>query len=219
MTRLMLIVLVLLVGTAFDAAAQQRGKKGPQKIYKCQNEKGEIYFSQTYDPAKCGGGGAQLNAQGVAVKSIDRIKTPEEIAAEKAQAEKEAEAKRIADAQAHQDQVLMQSYASEDELVRVHQDELKVLDTEIATTRMSMKNQEKSLAELLASAAEAERANKPVPEPVAKNIAMVRKQIETQTAFIARKEAEKKAATDGFQARLQRFRELKAAQQKQLSGQ
>ncbi|HET9484166.1 MAG TPA: DUF4124 domain-containing protein [Xanthomonadales bacterium] len=212
MIRLVLIATAVLLAAAFDARAEQ-------KIYKCKNENGELYYSQTYDPKRCGGGGAQMSHQGVAVKKIDRIKTPEELAAEKAQAQKDAEAKKIADKKAHEDQVLMQSYANEEELVRVHEDGMRVIDTAIATTRMSMKNQEKSLTELLAAAAEAERAKKPVPESISKGITTVRKTLEEQQAQIAKREAEKVAATAGFEAKRARFRELKAAQEKQLSGQ
>src|SRR5688572_13941002 len=65
-----------------------------QKIYKCKNEKGEIFYSQSFDPKQCGGGGSQLNADGIAVKEFERRKTPEELAAEKEAAAKLAEDQR-----------------------------------------------------------------------------------------------------------------------------
>jgi hypothetical protein len=71
-------------------------------------------------------------------------------------------------------------------------------------------SQEKSLAELLANAAEAERAGRAVPDTVASGIARVRKQIEDQNAFIARKEAEKQVVNKDFEAKLARYKELTA---------
>ncbi|HQW63278.1 MAG TPA: DUF4124 domain-containing protein [Pseudomonadota bacterium] len=180
------------------------------KIYKCRNAKGEIYYSQTYNAANCAGGGAQLNEQGLAIKQIERQKSAEEIAAEKAEKERLAEQQRQADAAKQADQVLVMSYASAEDLERAHAQELQVIDTSIATTELQVHSQERSLAELLASAAEAERAGRAVPDAVATGIARVRKQIEDQNAFIARKEAEKEGVNRDFEAKLARYKELTA---------
>jgi hypothetical protein len=180
------------------------------KIYKCKNAKGEIYYSQTYNAANCAGGGAQLNEQGMAVRQIERQKSAEEIAAEKAEKERVAEAQRVADEAKQADQVLLMSYASAADLERAHAQEVQVIETSIATTQLQVRSQEKSMAELLASAAEAERAGRPVPDAVAAGIARVRVQIEGQNAFIARKEAEKQATGKVFAAKLARYKELTA---------
>lgn len=202
---------VLLALVAGDAAAEK-------KIYKCRNEKGEIYYSNAFDREKCGGGGAQLNEQGMAVRQIDRQKTPEEIAAEKLAAEKAAEEKRKLEAEQQEEQVLMLSYASEDDLKRAHDKAVEAIDTAIATTNMQLQNQQKSLAELLASAAESERAGVEVSADVAKNIGLVRSQIEAQNQFIARKEQEKIAEQAEYEARLKRYREVRAKHLEQIEG-
>lgn len=194
------LVFLLAAGAATNAYAA--------KIYKCKNDKGEIYYSQTFDRVRCSGGGAEMNEQGLTVKTIERQRTPEEIAADKERAAAEAEAKRQADAQRQADQVLLLSYASEDDLKRAHEQQQQVIDQAIFAARMSVQNQEKSLAELLGSAAEAERAGNPVPDTVTKNIAMVRRQIEEQNAFILKKEGEKKGAAVDFDAKLARYRAL-----------
>lgn len=181
------------------------------KIYKCKNEKGELYYSHAFDPARCGGGGAQLNDQGLAVKQIERRKSAEELVAEKAEADRLAEEKRQADAIKQADQVLLMSYASDDDLVRAHEQEVQVFDNAIATTQLQVQSQEKSLAELLSSAAEAERGGRPVPPEVAQGIATVRQQIEEQNRFIERQETEKEAADAEFKVKLKRYRELSKA--------
>lgn len=144
----------------------------------------------------------------MAVKQIERQKSAEEIAAEKAEQARLAEEQRKAEEIRQADQVLMMSYASAEDLERAHAQELQVIDTSIATTQLQVQSQEKSLAELLAGAAEAERAGRPVPDTIATGIATVRRQIEEQNAFIARKEAEKQAKNREFEAKLAHYKEL-----------
>lgn len=193
---------------ALVAVALLASGEASAKIYKCKNAKGEIYYTQTYDPTNCAGGGAQLNEQGMAVKQIERQKSAEEIAAEKAEQARLAEEQRKAEEIRQADQVLMMSYASAEDLERAHAQELQVIDTSIATTELQVQSQEKSLADLLAGAAEAERAGRPVPDNIATGIATVRRQIEEQNAFIARKEAEKQAKNREFAAKLAHYKEL-----------
>jgi hypothetical protein len=179
-----------------------------QKIYKCKNDKGETFYTQSYDPVRCAGGGAQLNEQGVAVRQIPRVKTAEEIAAEKAAAAAKAEADRIAAEQKAADQVLLMSYATEEDLVRAHQQEVQMFDTTIETAKLQVENQQRTLADLLGAAAESERAKKPVPENIARSIATVRSQIEQQNALILRKEQERAESAREAEQRLARYRKL-----------
>ena len=212
MVRTVLAVAILIAsGSAF-------AQEGAKKIYKCKNEKGEVYYSQSYDPKFCAGGGAQMNSAGIAVKQIDRIKTPEEIAADKVAAAKAAEAKRIEEARIKADNVLLLSYPGEEDLLRAHNNELESVDGVIKTTELSLVSHEKSLAELLAAAADAERAKQPVPEALTARIDGVRKELEAQRALIARKNEEKAGMVAAYEQRLKRFRELKARQDEQLRG-
>jgi len=183
-----------------------------QKIYKCTNEKGEAYFANTYDPVRCAGGGTQLNAQGVAVRSFERIKTADELAAEKAAVAEKEEAERIAAEQKAADQVLLMSYANEGDLTRAHQQELQMIDTTVATAKLQLENQQRTLAELLAVAAESERAKTPVPENIAKSIGIARSQIEEQNAVMVRKDAERLVSIKEYEAELARYRDLLARQ-------
>ncbi len=198
-------IALALLSLALPGAAQP-------KIYKCKNDKGELYYSHAFDPARCSGGGAQLNDQGMAVKEIERRKSAEELAAEKAEAQRLAVEQQKADAIKQADQVLMLSYATEEDLARAHQQETEVFDNAIATTHLQVRSQENSLSELLASAAEAERAGRQVSDEIATGIGTVRQQIEAQNAFIERQETEKEAANAEFALKLKRYRDLKAKQ-------
>lgn len=208
---------ILLAGCVLAAIACDPA--AAQKIYKCKNEKGEVFYSQAYDPKLCGGGGAQLNADGIAVREIERRKTPEELAAEKEAAARLAEDQRIAAERKRQDDILMQSYPSEEDLRVGHEQELRAIDGSIKTQEMSASSYEKTLDQLLAQAAESERAGSAVPKPLADRIDKVRADLDLQRKAIERTQAERAATVAAFETKLARWRELKARQEKQLSGQ
>ncbi len=214
MTRIttLLAVSALAAFAAGDASAQK-------KIYKCKNEKGETFYSQAYDPKLCGGGGAQLNDAGVQVRTIERAKTKEELAAEQKLAAQDAEKRKIEAEKKRQDNVLMISYPTEDDLKRSHEQELKAFDGTIRTQELSAAGYEKSLNELLATAAESERAGQQVPPALAQRVDKVRADLEMQRKVIEQKQADRTQLQRDFEVKLARYREIKERQQKQLSGQ
>lgn len=188
------------------------------KIYKCTDAAGKVYYSQSYDPKTCAGGGAQLNAQGLEVKTMERQKTAEEIAAEKAAAERAAEAAKVAEVQAQQDRALSLSYNSEEELLRARDQEIEVIDAKIATGKLTLKSQEKSLSEMLQHAASFELAKQPVPKTITDQLAKVRGLIETANRQIAEHQTEKTQIEANYQVKLERYRELKVRTEQQHQG-
>ncbi len=188
------------------------------KIYKCTDNTGKVFYSQSYDPKLCGGGGSQLNEQGLEVKKLERQKTPEEIQAERAQAKRDAEAKVIADAQAQQDRALMMSYTSEADLARARDQELEVVQASVNTTKLSLASQEKALAEILAHAAGFERAKQPVPRVTADQLKVVRQQIDTTNRQLTERQAERKRIEASYATKFARYRELKAKVDAQRAG-
>ncbi|MFN7551727.1 MAG: DUF4124 domain-containing protein [Pseudomonadota bacterium] len=208
MKSMLAVFAVVMLTTAWSASAQ--------KIYKCTNEKGEIYYTQAYDPVRCAGGGAQLNEQGVEVRRIDRIKTPEELATEAAAEKSRAEAERLAAEQREADRILLSAYANEDDIKRAHAQRMQMIDTEIQTAKLQLTSLQAKLAELLAVAAESERANSPVPESIASQIENVRRQIGGQNENITRSETERVTGTAEFESTIARYRELVAAQRARM---
>ncbi len=188
------------------------------KIYKCTDAAGKVYYSQTYDPKLCGGGVSQLNAQGMEVKTLERQKTAEELAADREQAKRDAEAKVIAENQAQQDRALMMSYTSEADLQRARLQELEVIQASINTTRLSLASQEKALADILAHAASFERAQKPVPQVTTDQLKMVRQQIEITNKQVLERGHELQRIDTTYETKLARYRELKAKVDSQRSG-
>lgn len=204
---------ILILGSAWLLAAPAASASA---IYKCTDDKGAIYYAQSFDPQRCAGGGAQLNEQGIAIREIERIKTPAERAEDKAAAAVAAEAQRVQDAQLKADQVLLMSYASEDDLRRTNRQALEIINSSVETSRLQMQRHERDLAESLARAADIERADGSVPAAVTVQIDQLRTLIEDQRAAITLKLAEKAQANLNFTLRLIRYRELRRQQTERL---
>jgi len=88
-----------------------------------------------------------------------------------------------------------------------------MMDTNLTSARISLQSQEKSLAELLGHAAELDSNGKPIPANLAKKIADMRKQVEEQRTYIARKQKERDDTVAHFDEDLAHYRSLKEPQE------
>ena len=201
-SRLLLTALLL----PFAAAAQG--------LYKWVDEKGNVHFSDKVPPEAAKLAREEKNQDGVTVKQVARAKTQEELAAEAAQRVKDEEARKLAEAQAQADRALMLSYTTEDDLLHARDQELGVIDANMATAKLTIASQEKNLSDLLAHAADFERNKKPVPQQVTDSIAQVRSQIEIQQKTLKEREDSKEAVRKDYDAKLLRWRELSAKNSK-----
>ncbi len=206
MSRTHWAVLLLLAGVSATTPVGAAGR-----IYKCKSAEGAIYYSQAYDAKRCAGGGAQLNADGVAIKRIARQKTPEEIAAEKSAAVAAAEKAAVKAAALQADRALTATFATEKELHNFYAAQLKVVDSEIDAAGSVLQSQHRTLGGLLGAAADAERANKAVPQRVSKNIASVRDQMDQQRAYLQSRRDRRKELEVERDSKIKRFRELSDA--------
>jgi hypothetical protein len=182
---------------------------GPKVMYKCLNDKGEIYYSDHFVPEQCTGGGSQINDQGLTVKKIERQMTPEERAAAEQQKRDEEEQRKREEAQRKADNVLLQSFVTEEDLTRAHEKEVRLLEADIKAHQLVLKSQERDLTDMLAQAADAERTGQPVAPKVLSNIGVLRKHVEAQRALIQNKQARRGELNTLYETQLKRFRELK----------
>jgi len=180
------------------------------KLYKWVDEKGNVHYSDRVPPEAGKLAREEKNQDGVTVKEVARAKTEEELAAEAAQRVKDEEARKIAEAQAQADRALMLSYTTEDDLLRAREQELGVIEANMATAKLTIASQEKNLSDLLAHAADFERNKKPVPQAVTDSIAHVRAQIEAQQKTLKEREGSKETVHNEYEAKLLRWRELSA---------
>ncbi len=181
------------------------------KLYRWVDEDGKVHYSDTVPPSEVDKARDQLNAQGRRVESVQRAMTPEEQAAADADA-KEKEAQRKAqEAEEHMDNVLLSSYDQESDLKRAYDERFDLVTQSIASAEIGIRSQERSLAELLAHAANLERAGEPVSEAIQKSIELSRSQVAEQADYLKKREAEQALLQKEFDDTMARYRRLKAA--------
>jgi multidrug efflux pump subunit AcrA (membrane-fusion protein) len=185
-----------------------------EAAFKCWvNRDGIKECGATVPPEYAGQGHQELNKAGVKVRETGRAKTPEEFAAEK-EAERAAAARAAAEAaassaKAEEDRILLDSFASEDDIVMARDGRLTAIDVQVKFAQSTVAKLEADLAQRIAEAAEHERQGEPVPPKLESDIANVQKQIESQKHFIAEQEKEKLAVTQSHSEMQERYRDLR----------
>jgi len=199
------LVIVLASACAFAASSSQQHNR-----YRWKDAEGNLHFDDALPLEALQYGYDVVNSQGVLVKHVDRVKSAEEMKADQEAARKAAEQKRAVDAQAKTDQQLLAAYPTEQELTSAQHAQLDMIEQNIRSTQISLQSQEKGLSEMLSHAAELDRAGKPVPDALKQQIESLRKNVEKQKAYIARKEQEKADAAKQFDTDLAHYREVQA---------
>jgi len=181
-----------------------------QRLYKWVDKDGNVTYSDQVPPSEAELAREELNKQGVPVRRVERAMTAEERAELEAQRAAEAIAKREDEEQARRDHVLLGSYPTERDLERAFQERFDLLDQAIEGARIGLSGQEKSLSELLAHAAQLEKAGQRVPAAQQASIETARRQTEEQRGFVKRREAEQQALREEYEQTMQRYRNLVA---------
>jgi hypothetical protein len=119
------VLLSLAAALSLPAASAQA-----QRMYKCVDAKGKVYYTQI-PPKECQGQTTQeLSKQGRIVKE-NVVLTPEQLAARDAQAKKKAEEDRAAADDRRKATALLNTYASEKDIEDARSRALKVVDDAI----------------------------------------------------------------------------------------
>jgi hypothetical protein len=179
--------------------------------YKWHDAEGNLHYSDAL-PAEAAKYGYDLvSPQGVVIKHVDRAKTAEEKIAAKAELAKAQAAKDAAESKVRNDQQMLAAYPSEEDLKRAQHQQSDMLEQNLTSARISLQSQEKSLAELLGHAADFDSTGKAVPPELAQRIGKMRKEVEDQRGYIARKEKDRDQTVARFDDDLAHYRSLKSA--------
>jgi hypothetical protein len=206
-----LIVFALAFSVAASAASSTSpSTKDKRNRYKWTDEQGNLHYDDALPVEALQFGYDVVNNQGIVVKHVDRAKTTDELKADKEASDKAAVAKRVSDAQARNEQQLLAAYPNENDLVIAQHAQIDTIDQSVHATEASLKNQEKSLSEMLSHAADLDRTGKPVPTVLQQQIDSLRVNVEKQKTYIANKEAEKEADEKKFETDLAHYRDVQA---------
>jgi hypothetical protein len=175
------------------------------KIVKWTDAQGRVHYGSAPPPEAAKQGTQTINNQGIVTETKPGQAEADRLAAIQ---KSESERKRAEEKQAAEDQRLINSYASEDDLVRAYTQNVELIEQQITSTKADLANRQKSLDGLVARAADMERSGKTVNEQLKQMIASERDQISRQQQYLADKVASKGTAKKQFDTNVARYREV-----------
>ena len=210
MRKPLLILMVLALAASAAAFAQNTGNVR----YKWYDGQGLMHYSDSLTAEAMKFGYDLVNDRGMVVRHVPRQLTAEERAAAAKVAAAEAARQRAAQELANTEAQMLNAYPDEESYKISLQQTLDTIDQQIHTTQINLRSQEKALTDLLARAADLERAKQPVPPYLVDGIAKQRNVVTGQRTNLTRQRAEKAKATAAQRTELARYRELKTARDK-----
>ena len=201
------VSLALFAFTCLSSAGVQAGK-----LYKWVDENGHIRYGDAIPAKYAKKSNETLNKEGIVVDHKAAAKTRAQLAEEERIKKAEAEKERIRRENAYQDRILLDTFTNEDEMVMTRDGKIEAIEAVIRITNGRTEKLKQRLAELQRTAANMERAGKPVSDNIKKDIAESRDQIDQNRRYVVNREAEQQKIRDKFEADIKRFRELKTAQ-------
>ncbi|SBV52930.1 hypothetical protein XBLMG947_3732 [Xanthomonas bromi] len=212
-TRLALFAAVAAaVAATFAVAApvSAQDKQAAKKLY-CWNQNGARVCSDTLPPEAVNQARDEFNAKsGMRSAEVQRAMSSEERAAAAA-----SEQQRLADLAAEQmrrrtDQAMLMSYQSEDDLRRVFNERIAIVDNNIHTARFNVTSLREGLASLLRSAGDRELAGQAVADKLADDIQERHRELMAQLRLQSSFEQQRVALDSEITDILQRYRAMQA---------
>ncbi len=178
--------------------------------YRWTDTAGVVHFGDTIPSSALAGGYDIVDDKGIVVRHIGRELTPAERKAAALAAAKVAAAKRDAQQQSIEDAQLLSAYPTDKSLADSQQGQLLQMQVQITTLESNLRNQEGSLTDLLAHAADLEHNKQPIPPFIHTRIANQRQTVNSERAALAQQRADIAQAKLRFAAQLDHYRALRA---------
>jgi chromosome segregation ATPase len=183
--------------------------QAPQRMYKCVDARGKVYYTQV-PPREClGRETTELNKSGSVIKKSERAPTPAEVQAREAERKKKAEADERAKEERRKNTALLNTYSSEKDIEDQRARALKEAQDAIAATEKSIAGAQKRQKDL-----EAEKefyVKKPMPFKLKNEINNVEMEIKNQTTLLEAKKKEITHINAKYDEDKRRYVELTAA--------
>lgn len=182
------------------------------KLYKWVDEDGNIHYSDKIVTEAVNHQRSELTKDGMETKRIDKAKSREMLMEEeKLRKEREkllAEQQLLLQEQEAQDDALLRTFQSEEDIVRAKKSKLDAIDSKIKVDRSNIRGAKRQLAKLQKSAATSELQGKRVPKSLLDDIENLRQRIKDNYGSIIKREQEKADIKTSSYDDLKRFREL-----------
>lgn len=190
--RALPLLLALLALVAVPATAQG------SRVYKWQDEHGNIHYSDHLPSAPEARKRVLLNHNGVAVRDLDPAPMTAQAAAQRQELLRNAQ----------RDMALMVTFQHEGDLRRVHDERLGLLRSSLAIARGNVARLAAAVEEHEHHAVALAEAGRPLPPAAAQSLEQARAMLAEQSQDLARLEARHRQAMDLQDAELRRYREL-----------
>ena len=192
---------VLALVVAGGAAAAE-----PKKI-QCWTDKNGQRMCGDRVPPEYAGERRDIMKGGRVIGTLSATKTPEEIAAEKREKDRqEAQEKQLA-----YDRALLESYRNTNDIVAMRDERLALIDSRIQSAEKNRDDIEKTLVSLKGRAAQQAQNGKPPDEKLNKQIAQFEKSQQQNHAALQRYQTERESVQAKFDKDLARYTELRGA--------
>ena len=189
----------LLLALAAPVSAQQR-------LYKCIDAKGKVYYTQL-PPKECQGKEQQeLSGQGQVVRRIEAALTPEQLAAREAERKKKIEEEQLAREERRKNQALLSTYSSEKDIDEARRQALKQAEDAIKDSEKKIAAGAKRRARL-----EAEKefyAKKAPPAKLQEDLKNNEMELRNQNALLEAKKKEISTVSAKYDEDKRRYIEL-----------
>jgi len=197
------IAVIALAAVPLSATAAIKCWTNHEGVRECGNAVPPEFAQQSHET---------LNKQGLTTNTAEAAKTREELLAERLAAEAARKAE-IEERQREQaDRVLLDTFASVDDLELTRDGQVAHLDSQIRLVQSHLEKLQVNLDQMTERAAETERRGEMPSTEVIKNIDSVRSQIRENEEFIASKKREQEEIRVRFDADISRFRVLMGLQ-------
>jgi hypothetical protein len=193
---------------ALPALAQQQ-QPANQRMYKCVDARGKVYYTQV-PPRECLGRDTQeLNKSGMVINKTDRGPSAAEAQAKEADKKKKAEEAEKTKEARRKELALLNTYSSEKDIEDQRARALKEAQDAIVATENSIAGAQKRQKEL-----DTEKefyVKKPMPAKLKQEMSNIEIEIKNQTALLDAKKAEIVKINAKYDADKKRYVELTAA--------
>jgi len=200
---------VFLLSFAVLAPALAQQPSAPQRMYKCVDAKGKVYYTQV-PPRECLGRDTQeLNKSGTVIKKTERAPTPAEVQARETDRKKKAEEAEKGKEERRKNTALLNTYSSEKDIEDARARALKEAQTAIEDTQKHIVGAQERQKKL-----ESEKefyVKKPMPAKLKQEISNNEIDLKNQIALLEVKKREISVINAKYDEDKRRYVELTAA--------
>lgn len=183
------------------------------KLFKWVDENGNVHYGDKIPPQYAKQHHKELDGRGLERRQVDRKKTAEEIAAEQRakseETQREEKERMIKAEQARKDQILLDTFTVERDILIMRDDRLGAIDSNVKLTSAYNEQIKTQLETTQARIDTLEKNGREVPENLMKKVKNLSGQLVANETHIARQTKNRVLLEKQFDQDLARFRELK----------